>query len=283
MQSFAKRSGMNDGGKFLFYTSQPKLQNAAEFNKSCPNQGGGVAVLGCYDDRYIYIYNVTNAKLDGIREVTAAYEMLHAAYKRTQGDDLAKLNSLIEATYAQPENNAKFKATVDYFAVVEPGERDNELFSLIATQVKTVAPQLEAYYNDYFSDRQALVNLYSKYSNVFTEQENQTKVYAQQLDDLLTKINQESANYAKDVNQLNADVTDFNARANADQFNSIAQFYAERAALLNQVDDLTTRRDNINAQINQYNETVKLYEGSSLASTELYKSINSNLAPAPSV
>ena len=36
------------------------------------------AVLGCYANREISIFNVTDQRLDGIREVTAAHEMLHA-------------------------------------------------------------------------------------------------------------------------------------------------------------------------------------------------------------
>lgn len=283
MQSFAQRSAMSSEGKFLFYASQPELQDATAFNKSCPNQGGGVAVLGCYDNQNIYIYNVTNPKLDGIREVTAAYEMLHAAYKRTQGSDLTKLNQLIEATYAQPANAAIFKPTVDYFAATEPGERDNELFSLIATQVRTVDPQLETIYGRYFTNRQTLVDLYSKYSSVFTEQENQTKAYAQQLSDLSTQINQSTAQYTKDVNQLNTDIADFNARANANQFSSTSQFYAERSALMSRASELDARRTSINNQIISYNNIVKQYEASALASSELYKSIDSTLAPTPSV
>lgn len=285
MQSFAQRSAMSGEGKFLFFASQPKLEDATAFNKSCPNQGGGVAVLGCYDNRYIYIYNVTNPKLDGIREVTAAYEMLHAAYKRTQGNDLTKLNQLIESTYSQPANEAIFKPTVDYFAATEPGERDNELFSLIATQVRTVDPQLEAYYSRYFTNRQTLVDLYSQYSSVFTEQENQTKAYAQQLSQLSTQINQETAQYTSDVNQLNADIASFNARANANQFDSLAQFYAERDALNSRANALNTRRASINNDIENYNQIIKLYEASALASNELYKSIDSTntLAPSPSV
>ncbi len=283
MQSFAQRSAMSSEGKFLFYASQPKLQDAASFNKSCPNQGGGVAVLGCYDNQYIYIYDVTNPKLDGIREVTAAYEMLHAAYKRTHGSDLTKLNQLIESTYAQPANEAIFKPTVDYFATTEPGERDNELFSLIATQVRTVDPQLEAYYNRYFTNRQTLVDLYNKYSSVFTAQENQTKAYAQQLSDLSAQINQETAQYTQDVNQLNADIAGFNARANSNQFSSMSQFYSERSALNARVSALESERSTINDQITNYNNIVKLYEASALASNELYKSIDSTLAPTPSV
>ncbi len=42
------------------------------------------AILGCYNpsSRDIYIYNVTNSELDGVKEVTAAHEMLHAAWER---------------------------------------------------------------------------------------------------------------------------------------------------------------------------------------------------------
>jgi hypothetical protein len=169
MESFVKRTTMNTRGQFLFYASHPELDTAAQFNKACPTQDTSMAILGCYNGQQIFIYNIDNKQLDGIREVTAAYEMLHAAYKRLSPNDRQNLDSLIEKTYASPDNQALFKPSVDYFAKTEPGERDNELFSLIATQVKTIDPKLEAYYSRFFSDRQTLVTLYGKYSNVFTQ------------------------------------------------------------------------------------------------------------------
>ena len=59
-------------------------QSANEFNEDCRRVEKGNAILGCYNpsSRDIYIYNVTNSELDGVKEVTAAHEMLHAAWER---------------------------------------------------------------------------------------------------------------------------------------------------------------------------------------------------------
>ena len=74
----ANRVKMSDFGKKMFYVSKPQIQSASEFNKDCRRVEQGNAILGCYDQvaGEIYIYDVTNAELDGVKEVTAAHEML---------------------------------------------------------------------------------------------------------------------------------------------------------------------------------------------------------------
>ncbi|HUC96598.1 MAG TPA: hypothetical protein VMR16_02950, partial [Candidatus Saccharimonadales bacterium] len=112
---FAQRSSMSTEGKFLYYSAHPQLEDSAQFNKSCTTTNSSVAIIGCYDGQNIYIYNVTNTELDGIRDVTAAYEMLHAAYKRLSASDLTKVNMLIEAEYAK-QNDPSIKQLVAFFA-----------------------------------------------------------------------------------------------------------------------------------------------------------------------
>jgi hypothetical protein len=74
MASFAEKSSMSDQGKFLFYSAHPALEDRTAFNESCPSYSTSMAILGCYDGQKIYIYNITDPQLDGIREETAAYD-----------------------------------------------------------------------------------------------------------------------------------------------------------------------------------------------------------------
>ena len=82
MVGFAERTTMTDGGKFYLYTSHPSLEKTQAFNTKCDRKEATTAVLGCYASGKIYIYDVTNEQLDGIREVTVAHETLHAVYER---------------------------------------------------------------------------------------------------------------------------------------------------------------------------------------------------------
>ena len=85
-------------GEFLFNATQPELNEADAFNANCRQDESEVAVLGCYTAGNIYVYNITDAKLDGIRELTAAHELLHAVWARmdsTEKEDLKPiLNSI---------------------------------------------------------------------------------------------------------------------------------------------------------------------------------------------
>src|SRR5687767_3715341 len=92
--SIVDRAHLNDKGEFYFYASTPMIEDAASFNKNCTKQEEETAILGCYVNRRIYVYDVTNKKLDGIEEVTAAHEMLHAVYDRLSGDEKQKVDSM---------------------------------------------------------------------------------------------------------------------------------------------------------------------------------------------
>lgn len=279
--SFAQQSSMNDEGKFLFYASHPELEDATAFNKSCPSYSRTMAILGCYDGQTIYIYNVANPELDGIRQETAAYEMLHAAYKRLSSADRANLDKLIEAQYAK-DATSDTDASVAYFAKYEPGQRDDELFSVIATQFSSISPQLEAYYSRYFTNRQALVSLYQKYSSVFTNLQNQSTTLYNQLTALSQKINSDTAAYNASSQQLNADIATFNQQAQSGTL-SQSSYNSQRASLEARISDLQAQRDSINAEIETYNSKLQQYNSLAVRYNQLNQSMNSNLAPAPSL
>lgn len=280
--SFADKSSMNSEGKFLFYSAQPKLEESADFNKSCPNySAGSMAILGCYDGQRIYIFNVTNTQLDGIREETAAYEMLHAAYKRIGGDDKKRLDNLIEAEYAK-QANASTAASVAYFAKYEPGERDNELFSVIATQFAKISPDLEAYYSRFFTDRQVLVTLYNKYSSVFTNLSTQSTNLYNQITALNQKIETDKAAYEAASTQLQADINSFNQAAQSGNMTQ-SQYNSQRAALEVRINALSAERNSINDEITTVTNLVTQYQALALQVQQLNKSIDSTVTAAPSL
>ena len=86
VKQLADNDTMIGRGRDLFYISDPQIQDSAAFNKACKNEGEKTIVLGCYKLQDIYLYNVTDARFNGVKEVTAAHEMLHAAYERLSGD-----------------------------------------------------------------------------------------------------------------------------------------------------------------------------------------------------
>lgn len=278
-----QRTSMNDHAEFYFYAAQPAIEAAKTFNEKCASKEEGAAILGCYNGRNIYIYDVTDPKLDGIREVTAAHEMLHAAYDRLSNDEKIKVSALLEAEYEKLKNNAEFAERMAFYARTEPGERANELHSIIGTEVASISPELETYYKKYFDNRSALVALHEKYASVFLALQKRSDELSTQLEDLAAKIDMQSAAYNAAIEQLNSDIAAFNTKSASGGFSSQAQFQTERNALLARARQLEQSRASINNLISQYNQLRNELESIASQSEALNRSINSSLAPAPSL
>lgn len=281
--SLATRADMNDEGRFIFYASQPSVEDSQPFNQNCGRKEQSTAILGCYDGRRIYIYNIVNAQLDGIKEVTAAHEMLHAAYQRMDATEKKQVDALVEAEYAKFKDNKDLADRVAFYARTEPGERDNELHSVIGTEVAAISPELEAHYKKYFNDRQAIVALHTKYDSVFKGLQAQSATLSAQLTVLGDAIEKNSASYNAAVAQLNQDVANFNSRAASNDFSSRYEFESSRASLVARADALNTQRNQINGDVTQYNSLRDQLSELAVQTDALNRSIDSSLSPAPSV
>lgn len=277
------RAGMNSNGKFYYLASQPKLDGTSNFNTECDRVENVTSILGCYTNSRIYIYDVTDKQLDGIREVTAAHETLHAIYSRMSDEEKTKVDKLIEAEYGKISGDKDVSDTMAFYARTEPGQRDNELHSIIGTEVQAISPELESHYSKYFSNRQKVVDLNAKYSSVFKQLKSRANVLSAKLDALSATITTETAKYNADVTALNSDIATFNARANSGDFTSQSEFYAQRAVLTQRLANLQTTRAAIDNDISQYKAMLEEYNSIASQSKKLYSIIDSTLAPAPSL
>jgi len=281
--NLADRSGMNDGGKFLYLASQPQIQESQDFNLSCSRIEAVTSILGCYSNGQIYVYNVTDPQLDGVREVTAAHETLHAAYIRLSSADKSVLDNLLEAEYKKLISDVSFQQKMAFYDRTEPGQRNNELHSVIGTEVAVVSPELETYYDRYFSNRQAVVALNAKYITVFKSLESRANELKTQLDTISADISTRSAQYNADVVAMNSAIADFNYRADNSMFDSQYQFNQQRSSLVNRVNVLNNDKNEIDNQVVTYNALVIEYNSLATQSQKLYNSMDSTLAPAPSI
>lgn len=281
--ALADRTMMTENGRQTFYASQPVLQAATDFRNTCGNNEEGTAVLGCYTNRLIYIYNVTDMQLDGIRDVTAAHEMLHAVYERLSESERARIDGLLEAEYQKLAADEAFTDRMAYYAKVEPGERNNELHSIVGTEVANIDPQLDAHYKKYFTDRGAVVRLHDAYSSVFERLKEQSDELATRLDVLATSIEQATQAYNVASQQLNRDINDFNRRASGGDFETQAEFNNERRGLAARSEDLASDRQSINNMISEYNQLRDQLAAIATQTEALNRSIDSSLAPAPTL
>ena len=288
--NLVKRAGMNDNGIFYYYASQPSTyspDSAANFNKVCNNTETTTAILGCYSGNKIYVYIVADKQLDGISEVTAAHETLHAIYSRLSDGEKNRVDKLLEDEYKTLANNKYYSDLLSFYSSYEPGQRDNELHSIIGTEVAKMNLELEAYYDQYFSNRQEVVNLDAQYSDVF-------KSLKTKADNLLVQINQLSAiistlsnQYNIDAQKLKSDISLFKSRENNGSSSSQSQLNSEGAALNQRIDQWnatsTTIQATIQADIKNYQSQVAEYNSYVTEFKKLNDTINSTLVSSTSV
>ena len=96
--TLASDTTMTPYAERLFYANRPEVQDKQAFNQSCTDPSEQVAVLGCFigNRMGIYLYDVTDERLNGIEQVTAAHEMLHQAYQRLGKKEKTRINGLLQ-------------------------------------------------------------------------------------------------------------------------------------------------------------------------------------------
>ena len=268
------RIGLTDRGHDVFYATSPLVEAKAEFNNNCKSEERTAAILGCYYRDRIYLYNIDNAKLDGTLEVTAAHEMLHAAYQRLNWFERQKVDILITAQYTKVKDDAGLKEIMQYYSKAEPGAEVNELHSILGTTIAVLDPELERYYGQYFTDRAQVVKLNAAYNKVFGELKQKANVLEANIKAHGPSITADLASYETDRQQLESDIASFNQEAASGSFRTQGSFNTARAALINRADALNARRDEINARVETYNAEVAALNALAVQANDLYKSIN---------
>ena len=285
VKAIDERVGFTHKGQFYFYATQPQVDGSEQFNEDCPRQEVGNPILGCYAAGRIFVYDIANEQLDGIEEVTAAHEMLHAVWERMTLDDQSRIGTLLRTEYQKQIGNEDLMERMEYYQRTEPGQFENELHSILGTEAKSLSPELESYYAKYFKDRQVVVGLHSKYDTIFENLKKQSDALYVRLTTLGQSIEARSVKYNDDIKQLSADIAAFNNRADTGSFSSISQFNSERSALVARSNQLDADRDAISTDITSYNNEYAEYQKVSSKIEVLNKSIDSikDLQPAPSV
>ncbi|MDF2443792.1 MAG: hypothetical protein JWR01_1995 [Subtercola sp.] len=281
ISAMADESGMSDEGRFYFYASAPTIESAADFQSVCGSSTDDFVLLGCYTGSSIHVFDVADARLSGIRGVTAAHEMLHAVYARLSDSDRNDLDVLLEQQYDAHKDDPDLAARMLSYATTEPGQRDNELHSIFGTEVGELGPALEAHYAKYFTDRTKVVALNASFEAVFTQIHDQESALAAQVTAAGDRIDSESAQYSADSDTLSSDVADFNRRAAAGDIASRSEFDRQRSALEARQADLASRYTGIQSDIAAYDALRGQLQALNSQAQELGRSLDSTLQVPP--
>jgi hypothetical protein len=283
VEQLSERSQFTDRGEFLFFASQPVLDGTQTFNDICrQNKEYKISILGCYADKKIYIYDIDDERLDGVREVTAAHEMLHAAYDRLSTGDRDRIGRLLKVEYDKHSSD-ELVERIKYYEENQPGQFYNELHSIIGTEFAEISDDLEEYYSTYFADRTTIVALYQQYRGTLKGFQNTLDRLSAEMTAQRELVTEFTKEYSSDVNSLNNDIELFNSRAQSGYYSSQSQFHRDRQSLVSRSSALSVKQRQITVLIGEYNEKVKEYSAYSVIVNDLHESIDSTIAPPPSL
>lgn len=226
VEARATQSTMTEEGKKIFYRADPQIEKDRDsLARNCRIQDKETIELGCYlSSNHIYLLEINQPELEQQMAVTAAHEMLHAAYDRLSVKERNELNRRLQET-AATLNNPKLQERLKDYGELEPGEEDNELHSILGTEFGGLPPDLEAHYAKYMSNRAQVVALSDQFNKTFDGLRAEITVLDGRIQatkarmEALKQRNQIDA-YNSLVPGVNAEITEYNAKV--DLYNKYA-------------------------------------------------------------
>jgi hypothetical protein len=269
---------MTNSARHVFSVQHPEIDNKSTFNSHCGQEGEQTIVLGCYVQRQgIYVLGVDDVRLSGVEQVTAAHEMLHAAYDRLSKKERQHLDDLINQTYASLDNQ-RIKATIEAYKKAG-ADITNELHSILGTEVRVLPTDLETYYKKYFTDRAKIVGYSEQYQQAFTDRKNKVGQYDLQLSNLKNQIEANQADLDQKAKTLETQ------RAQLDQALAAKQYDTYNAgvpAYNSAVRSYNAEVESTKQQIDRFNQLLGERNAIALEEQQLFQAIDSrNVKQAP--
>lgn len=266
---------MNDAARRVFYVQHPQLEDKTVFRSFCSIYEQTI-VLGCYSlDKGIFVLKIDDSRLQGVQQVTAAHEFLHAAYERLSPGEKTKIDRLINSTY-QSLNDQRIKKTVEAYRAQDPSVVTNELHSILGTEVRNLPPELETYYGKYFSNRARIVSYSENYEAAFSERKNKVDNYDKQLGQLKTAIDQKKNDLelqGQALQQERARLDSLLQQKRYEEFNAGVDSFNQN------VRDYNGEIAQAQSLIGQYNSLLEERNAVALETRELFKALDTRVAP----
>ncbi len=268
----ADETTMNSSTRRVFYVNHPELNDKQSFNGHCRTTEQSI-VLGCYiEGKGIFLLDVTDKRLNGVIEVTAAHETLHAEYDRLSSSE-RKIVDKMTADFFDGLKDKRIRDTIESYRTKDPGVVPNELHSILGTEVRDLSPELEQYYKKYFNDRKKVVSFSENYEQTFVSLRGQIDNFDDQLTSLKQQIdenrgNLESLNAELDAQRVVLD--NLLASGENEQYNQSIPSYNQK------VGDYNAMVNDTKQLIDRYNSVVDKRNSLATTEQELVKQIDSS-------
>jgi uncharacterized coiled-coil DUF342 family protein len=165
----------------------------------------------------------------------------------------------------------RLKGLIEMYAETEPGEKLNEMHSILGTEYAGLSPELETYYKQYFSDRAKVVSLAQQYQGAFSASQVRIADMSGRLEGLKKQIDANTEKLNQQKTELDAEGARLNELRNndADAYNRKVPEYNAKARAYNSL-VVATR-----SLIDEYNQLVIEHNNEAAAQNSLYHSLDS--------
>ncbi len=274
--SLATDTAMTPYAERLFFVNQPELNDKEAFNNNCSELQEEVAVLGCFrgDRNGIYIYNITDPRLMGVEQVTAAHEMLHQAYDRLSTRERRRIDALLKDFYLSKLADESVKNKIALYEKNGTENLTTELHSIFGTEIAELPAELEEYYARYFSDRQKVVTFRAQSQAAFDDYRQKIADYDARLAELKPRIESGEAELVRrqqELRERRASLDSLLANDQVGSYNAAVPGYNEL------VFEYNTLLTNTKALIEQYNSVVVERNEVAVQARELSEALDSRL------
>lgn len=249
--ALAERTVMTDAARDVFFRAEPRLVGKDELGATCDLRSE-VSVLGCFAAGRITVLDITEARLDGMTETTAAHEMLHAVWAGLPDDERIELTSRLLTAYDAVRDEL-VREKVEAYRSDDPAVVPNELHSILGTEVAALPAELEHYYARWFTDRTVVVTLASGARSTFAAIEDEVAALDAQLASLGSAVADAQAlldaRRAR-LDALSAELDRLRAAGDVSGYNARVGPYNDEAAQYN------AQAQQVQARIDEYNAIV---------------------------
>jgi hypothetical protein len=279
VSALASQDTMTAYGRKVFYVNRPAIDEKSAFASACPNNGGEqTIVLGCYHGGQsgIFLLNVSDSRLNGVEQVTAAHEMLHAAYDRLSDADRKKVDAMLLDYYNHGLQDQRILSTIAAYKKTEPNDLVNEMHSVFGTEITQLPSGLEQYYKRYFTDRAQVAVYAAQYQAEFTSRQAVIAQDDAQLADLKTRIDTVKADLLSKQNDISARRDKLLAQKNSGDING---YNAGVPGYNGLIDSYNTEVQTIRNLTDQYNQLVAARNAVALEENQLVKDLSNDTTP----
>jgi hypothetical protein len=274
----ATQDTMTGYAKHMFYLNEPAVSAKDDFAKQCPDNGGEqTIVLGCYHDHQngIYLLSVTDSRLNGVEQVTAAHEMLHSAYERLSSGDRNKVDTMLQDYYKHGLTDARIREVIAAYQKSEPNAVVNEMHSVFGSEVGNLPAPLEEYYKHYFTNRQQVIGFAAQYQGEFTSRKAVIAADDAQLTSLKKQIDGGQSDLEAKEAAINAEQQRLIGLRNSD----VPAYNAAVPGYNAMVDAYNVEVNTVRNLISQYNQLVAARNAVALEENQLFQALTGSPSP----